>query len=1111
MSQTKVRMASGATLLAVTLGIGLASGSGQASAVTSSVARKLVADHKIANSSATQARPVSLVARMRLLAALHASGNSPVLRRLAERAVAGSAAAGVVTGVVHGVRGEPLSGTCVTATSAGKTVMALTDSEGRYTLNGLLPGRYVLSYRACARPGRYFEQWSGGAAWPSLAKPVTVSAGHIRTMPVVALHSTNPAALLPPRPRLSAANSHSGTGTASISGVVTGDGKPLRGICVQEAQLHNGFSIGFDVTTSRTGRYTFRKLPSGRYQITFAPIFDCADPGNWLQQFYKGATAVFPPDNQTTITLRAGQHRRHVDASLRRGSQISGTVTSRSGRDLSKICVAIFGQVRGGFIAGEFVTGRKGRYAWHGVFPGRYLVNFINGCGNPGNFAPQWWPHAASLSHARPVRVTGSELHTNIDAVMQPGAAFAGRVTARSTGRGVGQVCVDASNFDGTINVSTITRANGRYRLQGLGTGRYFVEFDPTCGDLNLLDAQRFVTVKDGKTTTGVDVALRLGAGISGTVKDARGHPLDGICVNIATSAEEEETETSNGSYSVVGLTPGQVTTVEFTGGCDNNGNFAPQFYNGRTVPALADPLALKAGVVTPGIDATMRPGGTISGIVTDPAGHRLSNVCVAILAGNQSPFGGTIDDLTVTSNGRYSDQNLASGPYLVDFGCGGGQFVDQWFRAQPTFGQADAVSVRAGGVTSGIDAVVRPSGAISGVVTNRAGRRLSNICVFVVNRSTDQALSNIVFTQDGRYVVPGVAPGAYDVQFSDCFESGKYGNQWYSGKRTQASATPVRVTAGRTATGIDAAMTVGGSISGKVVSRLGKPLGDVCVLAIDNATSSVGFSQTDRTGRYAMPGLSTGSYILSFSPCNGENLVSASRPGTVRVTAPHAVHGIDATLSTGGVISGTVGFGAGPRKPLPGVCVEVFSMRGDLEAVGFTGAKGKYSANGLATGRYRVLFGSPGCFVSIGFAPQWFNDKPTESGADLVSVTAGSTAGSVDATLQLGGLGVISGHVTRSGGPAVSGECVTAFPLRPSNSTFGTVQAEIAVTSRSGDYSLTDLVPGRYKVRFDVGCGATGLATQWWNGANSAATASVITVAANATVTGIDAALRHR
>jgi hypothetical protein len=66
-----------------------------------------------------------------------------------------------------------------------------------------------------------------------------------------------------------------------------------------------------------------------------------------------------------------------------------------------------------------------------------------------------------------------------------------------------------------------------------------------------------------------------------------------------------------------------------------------------------------------------------------------------------------------------------------------------------------------------------------------------------------------------------------------------------------------------------------------------------------------------------------------------------------------------------------------------------------------------------------------------------------------------------------------------------------------------------IAVT-RGGGYSVIDLTPGRYRVEFSSGCGASGYATQWWKNASSQAKATTITVPASTVRTGIDAVLRH-
>ena len=106
-----------------------------------------------------------------------------------------------------------------------------------------------------------------------------------------------------------------------------------------------------------------------------------------------------------------------------------------------------------------------------------------------------------------------------------------------------------------------------------------------------------------------------------------------------------------------------------------------------------------------------------------------------------------------------------------------------------------------------------------------------------------------------------------------------------------------------------------------------------------------------------------------------------------------------------------------------------------------------------------------------------------------------------IDANLALDGS--VTGSVTGPGGTPLTGVCVSAVGLSR-----GAVPV-IAVTA-GGGYTLGGLSPGRYRVEFSSGCGAVGYATQWWKNAGSAAAATVITVAADATVAGISAALRR-
>jgi hypothetical protein len=286
-----------------------------------------------------------------------------------------------------------------------------------------------------------------------------------------------------------------------------------------------------------------------------------------------------------------------------------------------------------------------------------------------------------------------------------------------------------------------------------------------------------------------------------------------------------------------------------------------------------------------------------------------------------------------------------------------------------------------------------------------------------------------------------------------------------------------------------------------------GRPVRNVCVDAFDAATQSFGFAQTGKTGGYTMRGLSTGRYSVTFAPCSFRaNLAALTRPTLVRVTAPHAVTGINARLAAGGSLSGTV-LGSIGAHPQAGICVELDPVDpADRFGFAVTAADGTYTATGLAAGGYRVYFNDPICaFVDIPqYATQWFSGQPTEPTATTVQVSVGSTTSGIDATLQP--FGKITGTVTDQAHVPVAGECVTAVPAGKDFA--GLVPPEIAISTKTGGYTLIGVQPGTFKVKFSTGCGASGFTTQWWHGAGTAAAATVITVGAGTTVAGIDAAL---
>jgi hypothetical protein len=131
---------------------------------------------------------------------------------------------------------------------------------------------------------------------------------------------------------------------------------------------------------------------------------------------------------------------------------------------------------------------------------------------------------------------------------------------------------------------------------------------------------------------------------------------------------------------------------------------------------------------------------------------------------------------------------------------------------------------------------------------------------------------------------------------------------------------------------------------------------------------------------------------------------------------------------------------------------------------------------------------------------PQWYHAAAGPATATVVTVRADQNTPNINATLAADG--GMSGTVTAAaGGTPLAGVCVRAVPRAAGRG------ASFAV-SAAGSYSFAGLIPGTYTVQFSSGCGASGYARQWWDGAASAATATIIDVKASAITTGINAEL---
>ena len=137
--------------------------------------------------------------------------------------------------------------------------------------------------------------------------------------------------------------------------------------------------------------------------------------------------------------------------------------------------------------------------------------------------------------------VARGQVVSGIDAQLFDGAAISGTVTDED-GNPLGGITVSVR---GPTRRSATTGPNGFYRLAGLTTGRYIVQFeDPDDGyvaeyfdDADRKSKATRIELDDGEVVTGVDAQLAQVSSIGGTVVDKRGRAVAGVVVTLYSAS----------------------------------------------------------------------------------------------------------------------------------------------------------------------------------------------------------------------------------------------------------------------------------------------------------------------------------------------------------------------------------------------------------------------------------------------------------------------------------------------------------------------------------------------------------------------------------------------
>ncbi len=324
-------------------------------------------------------------------------------------------------------------------------------------------------------------------------------------------------------------------------------------------------------------------------------------------------------------------------------------------------------------------------------------------------------------------------------------------------------------------------------------------------------------------------------------------------------------------------------------------------------------------------------------------------------------------------------------------------------------------------------------TGSISGTVTREGTPTLlENVRVWVYDASGISQGSTYTDAL-GTYTVSGLGTGMYFAVTYNITDG--YIDELYIDKPCFSpwncrvtSGTPIAVTDGVETSGIDFALAVGKSISGRVwEGGTFGPLPGIGVSAWDESGIGAGGGVTDASGRYTILGLPIGDYfVVAFdstrvhvSEIHDDIPTMGMRKdffsGTpVPVTGVGMSPIVNFELAVGGTFEGTV-TEQGTGTPVTNPYIEVYDADGTRVRYFSGEASGAYTVGVLPDGSYFVAAAGP---WDAGFIRELYQDEPCmvcdATSGTPISVTQPATTSGVNFELAKGGR--ILGTVTKEG-----------------------------------------------------------------------------------------------
>ncbi|HSH09725.1 MAG TPA: carboxypeptidase-like regulatory domain-containing protein, partial [Oceanipulchritudo sp.] len=648
--------------------------------------------------------------------------------------------------------------------------------------------------------------------------------------------------------------------------------------------------------------------------------------------------------------------------------------------------------------------------------PGGYHLRADLPNGSP--LADQYYNGAFLPSQATAINVpTSSSQVSGINFNLLPGYAILGRVTTTG-GLSAADVDLDlyAGNGEFLGGYPARTAADGTFTIGALPSGSYYLKADPDPALQQYLVFRFFGGTQDivtatpinvnGASVTGINWSLPEGGIITGLVESIGGTPLADIDFDVYDINDNRLPYNGksllDGTYAVGPMPAGfyKLRADPFP-----EQGYVRAFFGNGIDQGLAVAVEVRLSQTTNGIDFSLEPGGTISGLVTAPgSGTPVAGIDLDIFDAN-----GLRVDLTARTdlNGRYVLGALPTGSYLVraDPAIDSG-FAGVYFGGNNAPSSALPVNVVAGLDTGNISMQLPPGGWLTGTIRDSIGNPVPGIDLDAFDTAGSRLYPTARSALDGTYTM-GPFPAGGVVVRADPDPTAGLAHQYYLNSDDRLTATAVQVPVGTSAGGVDFSLQPAGWISGTIRDAFGFPLAgidlDLYDALADNRVLGGGTSGLD--GSYLIGPLNYGSYHLRADPTTNQSYVRSYYNGAQAISAALAIvvntttgnTGVDFSLAAGRSLSGTVQFAN--LQPAVGIDMDVINVANGKrrEQTAKTDAAGHFVLPPIPHGTY-LLRADP--LDAQPYLDTYFVSTPFIASATPIVVDAAAALDQLDITL---------------------------------------------------------------------------------------------------------------